>query len=137
MDVAQLKQFILSNNIVGISAGVCIALAAKDGIHSLISDIIVPAFVILLKTLNVPGLAKYLPAGKQLNVGNFIKQLITLILVIVISVAFVKFALSYLIGVGATIPTNTRATIHTKPNNPEPFSYSGQVSNTAVAPPKS
>jgi len=128
------KQFILSNNIVGISTGVCIALAAKDGIHSLISDIIVPVFVILLKTLNVPGLANYLPTGKQLNVGNFIKQLITLILVIVISVAFVKIALNYLLGVGAIIPTNTRA-IHTKPNaTKELFTYGGQVSNTATAP---
>jgi len=129
------KQFILSNNIVGISAGVCIALAAKDGIHSLISDIIVPVFVILLKTLNVPGLAKYLPAGKQMNVGNFIKQLITLILVIVISVAFVKIALNYLLGVGATIPTTNTRAIHTKPNaTKELFTYGGQVSNTATAP---
>ncbi len=139
MDVAQLKQFIVSNNIVGTSAGVCIALATKDSIQSLISDIIVPSFVALLRTLNIPSLAKYLPVGKQLNVGNFIKQLITFILIIIISFAFVKVAFGYLLGVGTATPTNARATnaratIHTKPNNQEPFSYSGQVSNTATAP---
>ena len=97
--VGQLKQFIIDNNIVGTSAGVCIALAVKDGIQSLIGDVIAPSFVSLLKTLNIPGLAKYLPTGKQLNVGNFIKQLTTFILIIVISFAFVKFAFGYLLGI--------------------------------------
>jgi|UniRef100_A0A6C0M155 large-conductance mechanosensitive channel len=41
--ITQLKQFIVSNNIVGTSAGVCIALATKDGIQSLIGDVIAPS----------------------------------------------------------------------------------------------
>lgn len=130
--VGQLKQFIVDNNIVGTSAGVCIALAVKDGIQSLIGDVIAPAFVSLLKTLNIPGLAKYLPVGKELNIGNFIKQLITFILIIVISFAFVKFAFGYLLGVGTATPTTSRG-INTKPTNQEPFSFSGQRPAQAIS----
>jgi large-conductance mechanosensitive channel len=122
--VGQLKQFIIDNNIVGTSAGVCIALAVKDGIQSLIGDVIVPSFVSLLKTLHIPGLAKYLPTGKQLNVGNFIKQLITFILIIIISFMFVKFAFGYLLGID-------------KPKQKTKESFSIPVTNSANAPSKS
>lgn len=125
----QLKQFIVDNNIVGTSAGVCIALAVKDGIQSLIGDVIAPSFVSLLKTLNIPGLAKYLPAGKQLNIGNFVKQLITFILIIVISFAFVKFAFGYLLGVDTKNVSNYKVKV-TQEN------YSMPVSNTGNAPSK-
>ena len=49
-EISKLKQFIVDNNIVGTSAGVCIALATKDGIQSLVGDIIIPSIVILLHT---------------------------------------------------------------------------------------
>jgi len=134
--VGQLKQFIVDNNIVGTSAGVCIALAVKDGIQSLIGDVIAPSFVSLLKTLNIPGLAKYLPVGKELNIGNFIKQLITFILIIVISFAFVKFAFGYLLGID-NANTDNKVSNHKVKLTKEPFTYSGPVYNSANAPSKS
>jgi len=99
-----LKRFIIDNNIVGTSAGVCIALAAKDGIQSLVGDIIIPTIVMLLKALHIDFLTKFLPVtGKsQLNVTDFVKQMITFILIIVISFIFVKFAFGYLLGVTYT-----------------------------------
>lgn len=108
-EVVDLRQFIVSNNIVGTSAGVCIALAAKDGIQSLVGDIIIPAIVMLLHSFNIDFLTKYLPVnGKvQLNITDFIKQMVTFILIIVISFVFVKVAFGYLLGVSYTnsIPT--------------------------------
>jgi large-conductance mechanosensitive channel len=102
--VVDLRQFIVSNNIVGTSAGVCIALAAKDGIQSLVEDIIIPTIVMILHALRIEFLTKYLPVnGKvQLNITDFVKQLVTFILTIVISFIFVKVAFGYLLGVSYT-----------------------------------
>jgi large-conductance mechanosensitive channel len=99
--ISNLKQFIIENNIVGTSAGVCVALAAKDGIQSLVGDIIIPSMIILLHTLNIGSLTKYLPVnGKaQLNITQFIKQMITFFLIIIISFLFVNVAFGYLLGI--------------------------------------
>jgi large-conductance mechanosensitive channel len=99
--VDQLRKFVVDNNIVGTSAGVCIALATKDGIQSLVGDIIIPGMVILLHSLHIDSLTKILPIhGKaQLNIMDFLKQFITWILIIVISFIFVKFAFEYLLGI--------------------------------------
>jgi large-conductance mechanosensitive channel len=99
--VVQLRKFVVDNNIVGTSAGVCIALATKDGIQSFVQDIVIPGIVILLHSLHVDWLTKILPLhGKsQLNVLNFINQFITWILIIIISFVFVKFAFEYLLGI--------------------------------------
>jgi large-conductance mechanosensitive channel len=102
--VGDLKKFIVDNNIVGTSAGVCVALAAKDGIQSLVGDIIIPAIVMLLHALHIDFLTKYLPVnGKvQINITDFIKQMVTFILIIIISFVFVKVAFGYLLGVSYT-----------------------------------
>jgi large-conductance mechanosensitive channel len=98
--MSNLKQFIADNNIVGTSAGVCVALAAKDVIQSLVGDIIIPTVIILLHTLHIDGLAKYLPAkSTHLNITDFIKQMITFFLIIIITFVFIKFAFGYLLGV--------------------------------------
>ena len=99
--VVQLRKFVVDNNIVGTSAGVCIALATKDGIQSFVQDIIIPGIVIILHSLHVDWLTKILPLhGKsQLNVLNFINQLITWFLIIIISFVFVKIAFQYLLGI--------------------------------------
>jgi large-conductance mechanosensitive channel len=110
--MGDLKQFIVDNNIVGTSAGVCVALAAKDGIQSLVGDVIIPGIVILLHALHIDFLTKYLPvSGKaQINITDFIKQMVTFILIIIISFVFVKFAFGYLLGVKYTkTPANTGA----------------------------
>ena len=123
-NLAEIKQFIVDNNIVGTSAGVCIALATKDGIQSLVGDIIIPAIVMLLHTLHIDGLAKYLPVKgtAKLNITDFIKQFITFILIIVISFVFVKVAFGYLLGVN-----------YAKKDDTNSQSKSSDVSNVAAA----
>ena len=95
----QLKQFIVDNNIVGTSAGVCIALATKDVIQSFVGEIIIPLVIILLHSLHIDLLAKYLPVKGGLNVTDFIKQLVTFVFITIISFIFVKFAFGYLLGI--------------------------------------
>jgi large conductance mechanosensitive channel len=114
---SELNKFIRNNKIVGTSAGVCIALAAKDGIQSMVNDIIVPLILILLQKLNLSSLKEYLPAnGKSgLDIASFIKSMITFILVILVSFIFVKFAFEYLLNVKQN------------ENNPENTNINGSV----------
>lgn len=97
----ELRKFIINNKIVGTSAGVCIALAAKDGIQSMVNDIIVPLTLILFQRLNISYLKDYLPtSGKSdLDIISFIKKMITFILVVVVSFLFVKVAFEYLLNI--------------------------------------
>ncbi len=107
------KQFIIDNNIVGTSAGVCVALAAKDGIEALVGDIIIPILIMLLHALRIDGLSKFLPVNGSaaLNVTDFVKQMVTFILIIFISFIFVQFAFGYLLGVTTTVKEdNSNAT---------------------------
>jgi large-conductance mechanosensitive channel len=103
-NISELKKFIIDNNIVGTSAGVCVALAAKDGIQSLVGDVIIPAIVIVLRMLHIDVLTKYLPVkgNSHLKIADFIKQMVTFVLIIIISFIFVKFAFGYLLGVNYT-----------------------------------
>jgi len=101
MNVEEIKRFVSDNNIVGTSAGVCIALATKECIQSLVGDIMVPLSVMALHLLRVDGLKKFLPVKGEikLNIADFVKQLVTFILIIILSFVFVRFAFGYLLGV--------------------------------------
>ena len=106
----QLKKFIVDNNIVGTSAGVCIALAVKDGIQSMVSDIIIPTILILIRSLRIDFLRKYLPenGNSNLNIPEFIKQMITFVLVVIVSFLFVKLAFEYLLNIKSSSKTNNK-----------------------------
>ena len=99
-----LKQFIMDNKIVTTSAGVCIALAAKEAIQSLVGDIIIPLVVMMLKSIRVDALTTFLPVSDktQLNMVSFAKQVVTFVLVVPISFLFVKYAFGYMLGVRYT-----------------------------------
>jgi large-conductance mechanosensitive channel len=103
-ELAKLKQFIVDNNIVGTSAGVCVALAAKDGIESLVGDVIIPIIIMLLHALHIESLSKFLPVkgSEKLNIPDFVKQMVTFILIIIISFIFVQFAFGYLLGIDSS-----------------------------------
>jgi len=132
--MGDLKRFIIDNNIVGTSAGVCIALAAKDGIQSLVGDIIIPAIVMTLKALHIDFLTKYLPVnGKtQLNITDFVKQMITFVLIIIISFIFVKFAFGYLLGVSYT-KSNAAAANAANASNRETAIKTGAAAASAAS----
>ena len=118
----ELKKFIIDNNIVGTSAGVCIALAVKDGIQSMVGDIIIPGILILISSLHIDFLKKYLPDnGKStLEVASFIKNMITFVLVVIVSFLFVKLAFEYLLNV--QIPSKSSKPLDKeKEKEKEPF----------------
>jgi large-conductance mechanosensitive channel len=107
--INELKKFVIDNNIVGTVAGVCVALSAKDAIQSLVGDIIIPIIVILLRMLHIDFLTKYLPVSgnSQLKITEFIKEMVTFILIIIISFIFVKIAFGALLGIDLETSSNT------------------------------
>ena len=94
----QLNTFILDNNVIGFTAGVCMGFAIKDAIQSLIKDIFVPLVILFLTYLNFNFLIKLLPkkGNSGINITSFISQLITMIVMIVITFLFIKYSISIL-----------------------------------------
>ena len=94
------KKFMVDNGIVGTTAGVIIALSSKDLISSLSSDIIIPCIILLLYWLNIKSLKNYLPSGKtKLDLENFFKNILSWIIVVVLTFVFIKITFHYLLGI--------------------------------------
>jgi large-conductance mechanosensitive channel len=96
----ELGDFISRNGIIGLSAGVIIGLVTKDVVLSLVTDIVVPLFVILLVRLNIKSLTAVLPGkGKsRLNITNFISYFISWILGMILTYFFIQYAFIKLLG---------------------------------------
>lgn len=86
----KLKDFIVNNGIIGTTAGVIIALVSKDLIMSLTNDIIFPSIILLLLRLNIDSLNLILPDNSKIDLLNFLKQLFSWGVVIVITYIFIK-----------------------------------------------
>lgn len=123
--VSSMKQFITDNNIVGTCAGVCVGLAAKDSINSLVEDVLSPLILIALHGLNIDWITNYLPVNgnSQLNIFKFIKNLSTFFIVIVVSFVFVYVAFVALLGV------KSKAASTSSPSSP-PSSSSSNTTQT-------
>jgi large-conductance mechanosensitive channel len=94
------KKFILENGIVGTAAGVTVGVASKDLILSLSGDIIMPSIILLLQNMNLKSLKNYLPTGKsKLDFQSFFKNIISWILILLLSYVFVKVTFRYLFGI--------------------------------------
>ena len=101
----QLNKFIIENNVVGTSAGVGIGLATKDVIHSLIVDIVFPAFYLLTSKLNI----HYFNNSKNvINYAIFLKQFITWLVIIIITFIFVQISFKILLGIDNSKKNNKK-----------------------------
>jgi len=96
----QLKKFIVDNGVIGTAAGVSIAIVTKDVIQSFVGDIILPSFYFVLASLKVTKITEMLPGKRVIDFTNFMKQVISWILVIIITYVFITFAFESLLGVG-------------------------------------
>jgi len=99
----EFKKFIKDNNIVGVAAGMIIALATKDLIVTIIGNIVVPGINIFLLTLNFKSLSKFLPgkdsANSKINFISFINALLTFILTVIITFLFILYTFKILLGI--------------------------------------
>ena len=97
----QLKKFIADNSIVGTAAGVIIALATKDVITSLVSDIIIPLVIIGLLKLNLKSLTSILHGKSNLDFTKFLNQFISWILIIIVTFIFIKITFEIIMGISS------------------------------------
>ena len=114
----QLKQFIINNGIIGTTAGVCIALVTKDVIQSLVGDIVIPVIIFVLSLLKLKFLINILPKKDKnnINVVNFINQLISWFLVIIITFLFIQYSIKYLLGIDNIGDKNIKKAEKPQPN---------------------
>jgi large-conductance mechanosensitive channel len=99
----QFKKFIKDNNVVGVAAGMIIALATKDLINTIIGNIVVPGINILLLMLNFKYLSKFLP-GKdsvksKIDIIPFINALLSFVLTIFVTFLFILYTFNILLGI--------------------------------------
>jgi large-conductance mechanosensitive channel len=144
--IEQIKKFIVSNNIVGYTAGVCVALGTKEVIESAVSSVIVPGIILGLLMLDNKFLQAHLPKNVTLNVNDLVKKFFTWLMLIVMTYVFVKIAFERLLGVssnkggaaGETAPTASGITVAlptptTTPNTPLHVYQGPQLSQTLEA----
>jgi large-conductance mechanosensitive channel len=93
------KKFIVENGIVGAVAGVCVGIATKDVINSLVGDIIIPFCVIGFYKVHLKQFTKLLPGRGAFDFISFIKHFITWIVVLVITYIFLKTTFENFLGV--------------------------------------
>jgi len=95
----ELKDFIASNNVIGITAGVCIGTVTKDAVASLVKDVIFPFVVIALNKINVKYLSKVITDHNKLNSLDFFKQMATWAISIIVTYLFIKYAFLDFLGI--------------------------------------
>ena len=99
----EFKKFIKDNNVVGVAAGMIIALATKDLIYTIRGNLVVPGINILLLTLNFKYLSKFLPGknsvNSKINIIPFINALLSFILTIIITFLFILYTFNVLLGI--------------------------------------
>ena len=99
----EFKKFIKDNNVVGVAAGMIIALATKDLIYTIIGNLVVPGINILLLTLNFKYLSNFLPGknsvNSKINIIPFINALLSFILTIIITFLFILYTFNVLLGI--------------------------------------
>ena len=99
----EFKKFIRDNNVVGVAAGMIIALATKDLISTIIGNLVVPGINIFLLTLNFKSLSKFLP-GKdsvksKIDFIPFINAILSFVLTVIITFLFILYTFNVLLGI--------------------------------------
>ena len=92
---SDLKSFLVNNNILTTMAGVTIAFSTGTMIRSLVGDVILPMFYSFVRTLNsIPIVGfkyKAFAPFTAANFDSFIKELLTWIVVVVITYYFIDY----------------------------------------------
>ena len=97
--LSQIKEFITNNNVVGTTAGVCVALFTKGLITSLVNDVATPALQLLFIKLNFKPVMKLFPKKLNFNFGNFFQQLTGWLIGLIVTFFFISFSFKYLFGI--------------------------------------
>lgn len=101
----ELKNFIVSNKIIGTCIGVIMAYAATDVIKSIIGDILLPAFTLILYYIILGPIFKMKPAKEyKLNVFAFLKSLFSFTLILIVTYIIIKYIVMNWFGISYMQP---------------------------------
>lgn len=112
----EFKTFVVDNRLVGTVAGVTMGITTKDLIASLVGDVIVPFFYLILFQLGIKKNIELLPGKTTFDYINFIRQLITWVISFIAIFFFVYYFFMSVTG----IKDDMYKTSSTTPNPPPP-----------------
>ena len=81
---AEIKSFVIQNNVLGYSIAMIIALTLKDFVAAFIGNLIVPAINLILIQLQIKALTKFLPGNEIIEFSPVIKSFLTVFLTFLI-----------------------------------------------------
>jgi large-conductance mechanosensitive channel len=102
MNKQEFIDFVVENKLMTYSAGVVIGLVSKDVILSLVQDIIIPIFFLILIRFKFKMFTKLLPHKDKImhiNLTNFVGCLITWIIALFCTFIFVQYTFVNLLGI--------------------------------------
>ena len=110
---AKLKEFINSENILGTTAGVTIAIAAGNMIQSFVKEIIFPSIYYVLK-YKFGG--EFSPIDSA-HLSRFGKEFTSFTFVLIFTFIFIKYVLEFLFNIGEDKPKKKQMNNNNNNNN--------------------
>lgn len=86
-----IKDFFVKNNLLPAMASVSIGLVSSDFIKSLVSDIIFPLMVFLLRSTHIKALQIPLTNNTKFNFIKFFRSLVSLIIIVYTTYFFISY----------------------------------------------
>ena len=136
----QFKEFIVENRLVGTAAGVTIGVTTKDVIQSLVGDIVIPFFYLILFQFTGVEKIELLPGKTTFDFTSFSRQFITWILSVIAIFFFVYYFFMSVIGIKKQKPDNASSSTTLKttlPANIQPTNVQptqNTTNNNSIAP---
>ena len=81
---AEIRTFVIQNNILGFSIAMIMALTLKDFVATFIGNFVVPAINLMLIQLQIKSLTKFLPGNEMIEISPVIKSFLTVFLTFLI-----------------------------------------------------
>ena len=81
---AEIRTFVIQNNILGFSIAMIMALTLKDFVSTFIGNFVVPAINLMLIQLQIKSLTKFLPGNEMIELSPVIKSFLTVFLTFLI-----------------------------------------------------
>jgi large-conductance mechanosensitive channel len=92
------KDFIKENGVIAYAAGMIIALSLKDFITSIVSDIIVPGINMILLSLKIKNISKYLPGKEKIDIFQFLKTFISFVFIMITTFFVLNYTIKNIIN---------------------------------------
>ena len=91
IEASGIKEFIIKNNLLTTMASVTVGLVSSDFIKSLVSDVIFPLMVMLMRLTHIKFLQIPITNNTHFRFGNFFRSFISLIISVLVTYFFITY----------------------------------------------